>query len=123
VTDEVRALFPAVAGLPGDATPITAADLLGRWQPLELGNGDPPFVEFKDDGTWSGSDGCNGMAGRWMLGEVGHFLATGGASTLIGCFNSPAPTWLSGTSLIGMVGDELTLYDASGAKLGALVRP
>jgi hypothetical protein len=122
VTDEVRALFPSIAALPGDATPVTATDLLGRWQPLEVGGFDPPFVEFEADGTWNGSDGCNGMAGRWLLGDDGHFLATGGPSTLIGCLNSPAPSWLSGTSLIGMVGDELTLYDASGTELGVLVR-
>ena len=121
VTDEVRTLFPPIAALPEDATPVTVTELVGRWQPLELGDGDPPFVEFVDDGTWNGSDGCNGMAGRWLLGDDGHFLATGGLSTLIGCFNSPAPSWLPAASLIGMVGDELTLYDASGAELGVLV--
>jgi hypothetical protein len=109
--------FRVPAALPGDATPV--AVLAGRWTPRDAVAGRDPFVEFAADHAWTGSDGCNGAGGRWLLGDAGLLLATSGASTAIGCDNSAGPGWVAQASRVGMVGGDLTFYDATGAVLGS----
>ncbi|MBC7591439.1 MAG: hypothetical protein H7226_10405, partial [Salinibacterium sp.] len=62
VTDETRAYFAAADALPASLTPPV---LPGRWTPDGFTGTTDTFVEFRADGTWEGSDGCNGGAGRW----------------------------------------------------------
>lgn len=121
LTDAIRAQFTPPATLPEWLKP--AADILGRWEPDELGDGEHPYVEFNSDGSWRGSDGCNGMGGRWLQGGGGLFLGTGGISTQIGCLNSPAPGWVAAAARVGTAGGELSFVDASGAVIGTLRRP
>ena len=129
VTAEVEALFAAPAPLPAGITPAT--DLLGRWLPVVAPSGDgaeaeqpttEPFVEFLEDGTWTGSDGCNGHGGRWAATPEGNLIATAGPSTLIFCEGAPVGTWMSSTALAGMAGEELVLLDNAGTELGRLVQ-
>jgi len=111
--------FEDAVPLPSEAVP--AESIVGRWLPTDY-SGSGPFVEFSDDGTYSGSDGCNGVGGRWVAGAAGDLLTTSGASTAIGCEGSGAAYAVGQADLVGMVGDELVLYDSEGKKLAALVR-
>jgi len=119
VTDDTRAAFAEPAPLPIEATAVHSLD--GRWIPSDAVPGYDAFVDFDGD-TWTSSDGCNGMNGRFLVGDDGLFLATSGGSTLIGCDNSRGPEWVQGAARAGMVSDNLTLYDRSGKQLGYFTR-
>jgi hypothetical protein len=121
VTDEIREQLRAVAvPLPSPLKPATTGTLLGRWQPAGKDVG--AYVEFKANGQWTGSDGCNGEGGRWTAGAAGSFLALAGPTTLIGCANVPVGAWLSEASRAGLDGAELVLVDGGGKELGRLSR-
>lgn len=74
------------------------------------------------DGTWIGSDGCNGGSGRWAMGDGGELLVTAGPSTLIGCEGVGVPGLFAQSALAGFDGAELVLLDQTGAELVKLVR-
>jgi hypothetical protein len=136
---------PAVGVVPGASTPAAplqaglrpadAASLLGRWVPDESA-GPPPrvreghaplrprraFVELSPGGRWAGSDGCNGVGGRWIAGADGALFATAGPQTLIGCLDLRVDHWLTGSRQAGFDGDVLVLLDAAGHELGRLRR-
>jgi hypothetical protein len=122
VTEDVRARFRAAASLPRELTPVSADALAGKWIPAGGSIAADPHVVFAGDGTWSGSDGCNGGGGRWAA-DGGEFLATSGPSTLIYCDGAAVPSWVSQASAAGVDADgHLHLFDASGAPLGILSR-
>nr|MDT0663238.1 META domain-containing protein [Micromonospora sp. DSM 115978] len=123
VTEEVRRAFAPAAPLPAglDAPPAPEA-LVGRWVPAEgpAGSPEPAYVELKADGSWSGSDGCNAQAGRWVAGAGGSLLATSGVSTLVGCANVPIAQWLGEAWQAGLDGTVLVLVDAQGKEIGRI---
>ena len=118
VTDETRAYFAGSVPLPAT---LTVGSIVGRWTPEGVDTSTGANVEFAADGTWTGSDGCNGGEGRWAIGANGGFLATSGASTLIACDGALVPSWVSQAQLAGLDGDVLVLLDRDGAELGRLV--
>jgi META domain len=128
VTAETEALFASPAALPTGIEP--ESELVGRWLPVvPPADGDEaeqpttePFVEFAADGTWTGSDGCNGHGGRWAATPEGNLIATAGPSTLIFCEGAPVGTWMSSTALAGTVDAELVLFDNAGTEIGRLAR-
>jgi hypothetical protein len=124
VTDEVRSALAPAAPLPDDLAPADADTLTVRWVPADGSSSstETPYVELAADGSWQGSDGCNGQVGRWVSGPDGALLAVAGGSTLIGCDNVPVGSWLSETSRAGFDGDVLVLLDAQGGELGRLQR-
>lgn len=107
--------------LPENARPPSNRDLLRRWVPQGARAGTRAFVEFAADGSWHGSDGCNGKGGRYVLGAAGRLLATGGPQTLVGCENSPIGNWVESASRAGLVADDLVFYDGTGKELGRAV--
>jgi hypothetical protein len=122
LTPEIVAKLATPAPLPSTATPV--GELAGRWLPTD--RTDVSYTAelvLSADGFWTGSDGCNGSRGRYVTGQDGLLLTTGGGWTEVGCENSRVLEWIIATSRAGMVGDELVLYDASGEALGSLVRP
>ncbi|HEX5542133.1 MAG TPA: hypothetical protein VFX60_11335 [Micromonospora sp.] len=123
ITDEVRRAFAPAAALPAALTAVSRDALLGRWVVADDGRSRPttPYVEFRADGEWRGSDGCNGQGGRWVAGPSGALLATSGPSTLIGCDNVSVGLWLA-TRRAGLDGDVLVLLDAEGKEMGRLHR-
>lgn len=122
LTPELLESLEMPEALPEGVEP--ASDILGRWEPHEVGEFDHPFANFSADGSWTASDGCNGYVGRWGMGAEGLILIAGGNfSTLIGCINSPAPYWVAGAARAGMIDGELVLYSRSGDELGHLERP
>ncbi|WP_319460259.1 hypothetical protein [Micromonospora sp. RTP1Z1] len=67
VTDEVRRQFAPAAALSAMLTPADGNRLVGRWVPAP--GPETAYAEFRADGEWRGSDGCNGQAGRWIAGR------------------------------------------------------
>lgn len=123
LTAEVRAHFRAPASLPDALTPATGAALKGTWVPVAYVVSTDPHVTFEADGTWTGSDGCNGVQGRWAVGAEGEFLATSGPSTLIACEGAPVPSWVAQATAAGVNDDGwLLLFDAAGTEIGRLQR-
>ena len=128
VTAEVEALFATPAPLPAGLEPVE--EFVGRWLPVvPEATADEaeqpttePYVEFAADGTWSGSDGCNGHGGRWAATAEGNLIATAGPSTLIFCEGAPVGGWLSATALAGTSDGELVLLDSAGTELGRLAQ-
>lgn len=103
--------------LPGGFTPARLDGLVGRWEPS---GGRGAYLEFRRDGAWRGSDGCNGHGGRWVLGDGGALLAVGGASTLMGCDGVPVETWMTRARRAGLAGKALVLFDVDGKEIGRL---
>lgn len=102
---------PVTAALPSGVD--APSDIVGRWvDPAHASSG--AFIEFTDDGLWNGSDGCNGVEGRWSLDADGSFLATAGLTTLIGCQGSSVAWDAIGASFVGVAEKGITFYSASG---------
>ena len=121
VTEEVRAALAPPAPLSVGTEQAAAADLVGRWVPAGLSSDTDPHVVLDADGTWRGSDGCNGVGGRWAVSE-GRLLAVEGATTLMGCPGAPVGAWMGSASYATFEGAELVLLGADGTELGRLVR-
>lgn len=124
VTAEARAALAPPAALPEGLAAVDAAELEGRWVPAS-GSGWPaeePFVEFGADGSWTGSDGCNGAAGRWAVDQGGRLLATEGPMTAIACDGVGVPGAVANAGRAGLDGGTLVLTDAAGEELLRLAR-
>ncbi|HEU5108023.1 MAG TPA: hypothetical protein VFT95_05650 [Micromonosporaceae bacterium] len=112
------------AALPAGLTAATRETLVGRWEPTGAAKSQPKpaFAEFLASGEWRGSDGCNGLSGRWTVGEAGAFLATTGPTTLIACDNVPIAQWIGEARRAGLNGTELVLLDGAAKELGRLTK-
>lgn len=122
ITADVRAALARPAAAPAGATPATADDLAGRWVPVGFTGYTDPHALFDADGTWTGSDGCNGNAGRWAVDPTGALLTTGGMSTLMACEGEPVPSWVTEARVVVLDDGRLRLLDADGTELGLLER-
>ncbi|WP_029289288.1 META domain-containing protein [Cellulomonas sp. HZM] len=100
----------------------TAADLVGSWKPADLDVDTDPGLTFGADGTYSSSDGCNRVRGRWAVSAAGTFLATSGFSTLVGCEGAPVDSWVHDARWASIEHGRLVLIDAAGRALGRLDR-
>lgn len=97
----------------------------GRWIPVQtIGSvrwpdDTRPQAEFDSDGTWHGSDGCNGLGDRWSMDDTtGEWLAGIGGQTEIGCDNVDVSTMVGSARAVGIDGDELVFYAADGQETG-----
>ena len=120
--------FGPAAPLPAGVEPNERSRLVGRWEITDRGQAarapQPPHVDLAAEGSWTGSDGCNGGGGRWVSGPGGVLLATGGPMTLRGCDGMAAvPGWLTSTARAGFDGATLVLFDGDGRELGRLIQP
>jgi hypothetical protein len=121
----VRTLRTSPRPLPAGTTPATPSTLLGTWVPYPVrryGNAAKPSLTFSADGSWVGSDGCNGFGGRWALAGGGEILSVSGPSTLIGCDGAPTGSWLTTARRAAISGDRLSLYAADGRAVAQLTR-
>jgi len=124
ITEEIREwLTPAVA-LPEGSD--AAEDIIGRWVLAgEANTAGRAYVEFRSDGSFRGSDGCNGVGGRWRLAADGRIITTHDPSTLIACANPSIPLLFTGSIAQGATDgptDELVLYGKDGVEQATLVR-
>lgn len=114
-------LAAAVAGIlllvscsPGP-TP-TADSPVGRWGDVD---DDGTYLSLLDDGTALGSDGCNGIGGKWTLvNDTVSFPET--HMTLIAC--TGGDYWLGAMASAAVIGDLLYVYDSEGEQIGVLPR-
>jgi heat shock protein HslJ len=98
--------------------------LHGRWRTGEAAaDGTRPSLTFDRDGTYTGSDGCNGIGGRWVLLTGNRVLLTASGQTAMGCDNlQPVGSWVAEARTVSIGNGTLTLYDATGEPLGTFDR-
>ena len=98
----------------------TADTLLGTWVVDETFDApETPFLQFVDDGTWIGSDGCNRVQGDWTIGDKGAITVTSGPQTMIACDGAPLPMTLIDAATVSIVDDSLLLTAKEGANSAA----
>ncbi|UKJ62924.1 META domain-containing protein [Cellulosimicrobium cellulans] len=112
---------PEPALVPDGTAPATAADMVGRWQP-GTDYATDPHVVLAEDGSWTGTDGCNDSAGSWLVEAEGRLVVTSGGHTEIGCEGEPVPDFLARSARAGLDGGVLVLVDHDGAELARLDR-
>ncbi len=120
LTEEQRAdLDRLPPDFPDGIRPAERSELIGTWVlPGETGDGDNwPYATFRKDGRWIGSDGCNGLGGKWASVD-GALLQGGGVHTDIGCENIDL---VSGAALAGFDGDTLVLFNEDGQETHRVV--
>ena len=112
--------------VPAALEPATPDRLIGRWTPAADGPDGAevavqPLIEFRLDGSWVGTDGCNGEGGRWAGDDQGEVLATVGPSTLVACRGmQPIGSWAQEAVAAGFDGDVLVLLGADGQEISRL---
>lgn len=78
-----------------------------------------PSLTFSDDGSFSGTDGCNRLAGEWTAEgstiDLGEMI-----TTLMAC--EDVDTWLSNAATAEVSSSKLTVLDRSGTEIGELAR-
>ncbi len=89
-------------------------DPTGRWTSPEKGD---PFLEFADDGSLEGSDGCNAIVTSWKA-EGDEIVIDSFMSTQKAC--AGVDTWLSKASTATIDGDVMKVKDSNGKVIGGL---
>ena len=79
-----------------------------------------PSLDLADDGSFSGTDGCNQLNGSWSVDESDHVQFEDVASTRMAC--DDVDTWLAGLSEATIADDTMTVLGQDGAEIGALER-
>jgi hypothetical protein len=125
----LRASLRRADPLPAGLVPALREQLVGRWEPLPstgaapgLVSREPPHVELRADGSWSGSDGCNGQYGRLASGPAGALVAVTGPQHLIGCANVDVGGRLAAAYRAGFDSGVLVLLDRAGRETARLRR-
>jgi heat shock protein HslJ len=105
---------------------VTGAEtthLVGRWVPVDFTGATAPDLEFRTDGTWRASDGCNETEGTWTDVGAGVVEVTAGPTTLIGCEGVPTAGMLQQAVRIDFAPEvHMLLVDASEATVLELVK-
>ena len=96
---------------------IEDADYQGfTWKPLlRYTDGTPTktYLKLRADGTYSGSDGCNGQFRTYSLWPNGDLTADPGPQTMIGCLGININQALQVSDNVRIEGRRLTLYDGT----------
>lgn len=95
-----------------------AVEFSGR--PTGFARDKMPFLEFKDDSTFSGGDPCNGVAGTYRLVGSDLTLSRPGPTTAVACNivqQQAFVTVLADTRRVSLEGDTIALLDTSGTVL------
>ncbi|TCO34706.1 heat shock protein HslJ [Kribbella steppae] len=127
---------PPVAGgrTPSASTLVQAApsaqSVSGTWRAVQMAGmtslkadrPDDPVLVLKADGTWTGSDGCNGLQGTYAIGQRGEFAATIGPQRLVGCDNVQHTAVLQDADRITLDADTLKFFGGDGRELASYAR-
>lgn len=91
-----------------------APDPVGKWTSPEKGD---PFLEFSDDGSLKGSDGCNAIVTTWEVKDdeiaIDPFMTTQKACAGV-------DPWLSKASSATIEGTVMKVQDSNGKVIGGL---
>ncbi|WP_165066604.1 META domain-containing protein [Marisediminicola senii] len=98
--------------------------LVGVWTVDETfaDTAEQPFVAFNQDRSWTASDGCNRVRGKWQLRSDGTFVTTAGPSTLMACDGAQLPLAVTLAERVEVDGDVMRLYGSSESTVTELVR-
>ncbi len=93
--------------------------ILGTWTSADPGD---PFLEFHPDGTFSGSDGCNGVGGGYAVEPGAELIPLDRApSTLRACLD--VDDWLRSVEFVAVDADDhLQAYDGDEEHIGQMHR-
>lgn len=127
LTDDLEAnLRGVIIDLPTGLRPATMEQATaGRWYPDRHAPSAPEgsWLELAADGTWSGSDGCNGQGSVWLLEPSGWFRSGAWAQTAVGCPGVDIGSALSDAEALAVDGDgALVALDAKGVPTARYVR-
>ncbi|SMX69708.1 Heat shock protein HslJ [Brevibacterium linens ATCC 9172] len=89
-------------------------DPVGKWTSPEAGD---PFLEFAEDGSLEGSDGCNAIVTSWKV-EGDEIAIDSFMTTQKAC--AGVDTWLSKASTATIEGDVMKIMDSNGKVIGGL---
>lgn len=78
-----------------------------------------PYLEFRPDGTFVGTDGCNELRGEWIQGVEGEIALTTLSETTESC--EGVDTWLSNARTATIVEKFLYINGPAGSPIGGLV--
>lgn len=105
------------------ATVPTPAELEGRWVTgITYEAPDIPFLLIDADGTWTGSDGCNGAQGEWSIDGDGMLDVSMGPQTMIYCDGVSLPLLFADAVSATVDGGRLRFFDDEGATTVKLSR-
>lgn len=129
-TPQPAAGNPASAVSTAQARGATAQTVVGSWRPVRLsgfttlkaGRPDDPIITFNADGTWTGSDGCNGLSGSYAIGQRGEFTSKSNGQRMVGCDNVPHTAVLAATKRIASDQTGLTFYAGDGREVARYAR-
>lgn len=91
-------------------------NVTGTWGNKNNGG---PYLQFNDDGSLMGNDGCNGFSGRFTLSDDGQTVVM---HDLLGTLKAcpGVDTWLRNAQSAVIDGDTLVLFDKSSEEIGRL---
>ena len=109
-----------LAGCAGEEGEDSGGDIdpTGTWGDSSGTN--TPYLTLEEDGTLTGSDGCNRLNGTWSVDEADQVEFENVASTKMAC--EGVDDWLSQLSVAEVSGDTMTVLGADGAEIGQLER-
>jgi hypothetical protein len=114
----------------GTTSAPTMRVLSGSWRPVKLDGfvslkadrPEDPILTFSPDGTWSGSDGCNGISGTFTLGQRGEFTSRSNGQRLVECDNVPNTAVLAAAKRISSDQTTLWFFAADGRQVATYAR-
>ncbi|OKX83621.1 META domain-containing protein [Corynebacterium glutamicum] len=112
---KTRAVLISVAGLVlAGCSPQASAT--GTWRATEPADA---YLEIVDDGTLSGSDGCNRLFGDW---EKDGSTITFGAIGMTEMYCEGVDDWLSQMHTATVTDATMTIFNEAGSNIGELKR-
>ena len=95
----------------------SAAQVQGTWGTANTTG--EPWLIFEEDGSFNGSDGCNGIFGTYSVS--GDTVSLGDMGTTL-MFCEGVDTWLSEAASARVDGDTLIVRDRAETEIGTLER-
>ena len=96
----------------------SSIDPVGSWG--DTSDTAEPSLTLDENGSLSGTDGCNRLTGEWRLEDDDIVYFDGVASTRMAC--PDVDTWLEGLSQATISGSTMTISGGDGAEIGQLQR-
>jgi heat shock protein HslJ len=111
------------------SAPEKTPGIEGSWKLVSIAGYEHSLVDLPpltfSNATWSGSDGCNSIGGRYQVGRGGEFRVEDVGGTLIGCRSGttvPVAHVLVSATHVALVGESLTFFDGNDRLLGRFER-
>lgn len=90
------------------------SSVVGQWGGVPDAS---PTLDFSEEGTFTGNDGCNNMVGSWTQ-DKDTITLKNTAMTLMAC--EGIDTWLSGAATVKVAGMNLNVFNSAGKEIGTL---